>query len=333
VGSQIRKENQEVRIMAYRPNFKNLVQSNVIGSSNPFRYVRIANEAHWETDDNLILEDLDWSFKTSGEFQCIVKPDWDVRFRIRTENWGGFGGVMDEMGEERAQAYNVVVDNPFLATGRWKSSLEFTLRGDGMLGVWVDGANASEVWGVGAFDDEVRYRLGGSPTPTIFNNGFFISFTHPYGEYTDRGTYTLKINDMDRDCMIEILAVEERKDVATRPVDDSSQHEPVSAYDILKDGTIYDYKSGEDSETGYTWVVQVLEYQGSWWVVANGELINFYATRAEAENAAENYISEIKRRQEEDDDVIPEFDPTLPLLGIGILGIGVLLAVVYVASR
>ena len=319
--------------MAYRPNFRSIVNGSVVGSNNPFRYIRRIN-TKWQSDDELILNDVDFNpFSDSGEFQCIVKPDWNVRFRILTEKWQGFGEVADEMGS-RTDAYNVEVDSPLLPTGRWKSSLEFTLRGDGMLGIWVDGDNPSNTWGEGSFSDEVEYRLGDRSNPTVLNNGFFISFTHPYGDYDDTGTYTLKINEVNKDIMVEIIAVEEITDIPTRPVEDDSEQEPVSATDVLRNGVVYNYATGEDIDTGFTWNVQLLNYQNYWWVVSNGELVNFYSNRQEAEQAAESYISNARRRARgADDDPIENIELPLLGLGLGAAALAVLLAVVFVASR
>ena len=143
--------------------------------------------------------------------------------------------------------------------------MEFTLRGDGMLGIWVDGASVSNTWGEGSFAEKVEYRLGNRSNPTAFNNGFFFSFTHPFGDYEDQSTYTLKINEMDSDIMLEIIAVEERVGQATRPIEpDTEQGEVVDAYDIMQSGTYYPYSSGQDFETGFTWDVQLLNFQDSW---------------------------------------------------------------------
>lgn len=323
--------------MAYRPNFKSIVEGNIVGSSNPLRYVRKGGEWYWQDDDMLILDDVDFDFrKSSGNFQMIVKPDWDMRIRLRTENWGGFGqSILDAMGENRVNAYNVTVDNPIAPTSRWKSSMEFTLRGDGMLGIWVDGASPHEVWGTGAFDDEVRVRMPDTPKPTVLNNGFLISFTHPYGDYSDTSTYTLRINEMNDDIMVEVLAVEERKDVPTAPPSSTTQQpEPISASDVLREGTYYPHSSGEDPETGFTWNVQILDYGGKWWVVSNGEIINFYDTRESAEQSADAYVDNARRRAKgATTDPTPNIDVTTLGLGIGAGVIVLLLAVVFVASR
>lgn len=323
--------------MAYRPNFRSIVNGDIVGSSNPFRYIRTSGDVNWQDDDTMILNDFDFQpWNKSGEVQFIVKPDWDVRFRLRTENYGGFGQrILDELGSNGVQAYNVEITNPVLPTGRWKSSMEFTLRGDGMLGVWVDGADVSDTWGTGSFEDEVEHRLGDRSNPTVRNNGFFISFTHPFGDYDDSSTYTLKINEMNDDVLVEIIAVAERTNVPTRPVDDDSEQGNVtSATDVLENGVYYNFSSGQDPDTGFTWNVQLLNYRNSWWVVSNGELVNFYSTRQAAEEAAARYVENARRRQEgADPDPTPDINPVPIAVGAGLVGIAVLLAVVFVASR
>lgn len=322
--------------MAYRPNFRSIVNGDIVGSSNPFRYIRTSGDVDWQDDDTMILNDVGLSFwKDTGEAQFIVKPDWDVRFRIRTTRWNGFGNVLDAMGTNRVEAYNVVVTNPLAPTGRWKSSMEFTLRGNGMLGIWADGASVSNTWGTGSFADEVEFRLGKASNPTMFNNGFFFSFTHPYGDYDDTSTYTLKINEMNRDILVEIIAVEERTNVPTRPVDDDSEQGNVtSATDVLENGVYYDFSSGQDLDTGFTWDVQLLNYRESWWVVSNGELVNFYSNREAAEQAASRYIENARRRAKgADPDPTPNIEPLPIAIGAGLVGIAVLLVVVFVVSR
>jgi hypothetical protein len=300
----------------YNPPFEAIVKGNVLATHNPFRYVR-TKATTWTNNDELFLKDYDTQFwRDSGEFQCIMLPQWEARFRILTENWGAFDGdsLKEALGDEMIAAHDIEFDDGFLVTSRWKASMTFTLRGDGMFGVWVDGASPDEVWGEDAFDDEVRVRLGNASNPTIFNNGFFFSFTHPFGDYNDTSTFTLKVNEVDDETKIQLLSIAEIAGVNTRPVDSTTENMPISIEDIL-DGERKIYDSGTSQITGLSWIVEGVYFSNpnsgseTWWVLTNGEIIEFYGSEAEADARAIREIARAKRDADWiDTDPTPDLD-------------------------
>jgi len=317
--------------MGFVPNFREIANGNVIASEMPFSYLDIGGNYEWLDNKRLQLNNSFFAWNPSGHLELIMNRDWSARIRISTESYGAFGDtIKDALGIDNVQAYNFDFSNPFVPTSRWKSSMTFSLRGSGMLGIWVDGHPTSEVWGEGAFDDEVRVRLGGSPTPTAFNNGFFISLTHPNKDYNNRQTFTLKINDVDNETMVEILEIEELEQVPTTPRGGQYSPEQISVEDLTGR---YIYAQGTSSITGRDWVIEIAQYEGSWFVFKNGVDENFYSNEADAIQRAESLkqqaIKEADRTEEETDPV-----DTINFGGVAITGV-LILAVfaIYVTAR
>lgn len=323
----------------YVPNFRDIYDNKVTGDRNPFRFIKIHDNYDWLDDYRLRLNNSNLNLfgtNPSGSFEMIMKPDWEARIRISTQSYGAFGSTIeDALGERNIEAYNFEFNTPLVNLSSYDSSMTFTLRGDGMLGVWVDGHPTGQVWGTGAFDDEVRFRLGNDNRPTAFNNGFFISLTHPFGDYGDSGTYTLKINDVDNETVIEILEIKERRDVNTRPVDESSDHEPISVQDITNR---YVFAQDYNDETDKGYEIEIGSIDGSFFVFLNGTVVDFYSSESKARERAERVqrqaIIDMNTDPSNTDPVDnPIRDIVVPSLGTGLGLIIAILAILLLARR
>jgi len=321
------------------PNFRDIYENRVTGDRNPFRFIRIHDNITWLDDYRLRLNNSNLNLfgtNPSGSMELIMKPDWEARIRISTESYGAFGKTIeDALGARNMEAYNFDFNNPIFNLSTYDSSMTFTLRGDGMLGIWIDGHPVSQVWGTGAFDDEVRIRLGDDNQPKGTNNGFFISLTHPYGDYGDQETYTLKINDVDNETIVEILEIKERTDVATRPVNQSSDHEPISVQDIA---TRYVYAQDYNEETGKGYEIEIGTYEGTFFVLLNGTVVDYYSTESKARERAERVktqaIIDMNTDPQDTDPVDnPIKDVVLPSLGTGIGLVLAILAILILSRR
>ncbi len=310
--------------MGFVPNFREINNGNVIASEMPFAYLDIGGNYEWLDDKRLQLNNSFFAWNPSGHIELIMNRDWSARIRISTESYGAFGDtIKDALGSDNVEAYNFDFSNPFVPTSRWKSSMTFSLRGSGMLGIWVDGHPTGEVWGEGAFDDEVRVRLGGKPTPKWSNNGFFISLTHPYKNYNNRETFTLKINETDNETMVEILEIEELVEVPTTPRGGEYSPEQISVEDLTGR---YTYAQGKSSITGREWKIEIAQYEGSWFVFKNGVDMNFYSNEADAIQRAESLKQQAIR---EADMTEEETDPVDTINFGGVALTGVLLLAVF----
>jgi len=327
--------------MGYVPNFRAIYEGEVAGKDNPFRYIRVTGlefGSEWRDGGKaLFLDDRDWGDrKRTGTMQLIMKPDWSARFRISTENWGYFKNVADEMGSDLIEAYDISFELPTIPSSGYKSSMTFSLRGDGMLGIWVDGSNDvgglfkdSSPYGVNAFEDEAEFR--DIDHPTTLTNGLMISFTRPFKDYTDTGTYTLQMNEMDDETLVQLLEIEELPNQPTRPVNPSSEHEPISEQDI---SNRYVYASGASAITGKTWTIEIGEYEGSFFVFYNGEAINFYSNEADARARADKLKAQAQRdadKTEEETETVTDVIPELPTFGqVGLIALAIVALIITV---
>ncbi len=282
----------------YYPSFKAIVKGDILAVNNPFRYVYSEHDAYFWDGDTLMLEDVDvprFIGGDSGDFQLIVKPDWEVRLRVKTENWGAFQNGLGALSNSTLKAYDIDIDDEFFSSFGWKSSFEVTLRGDAMFGIWIDGHERNEVWGRGAFDDEVRIRLSEPKIPNYgaAPSGMLMSLTHPNGNYDTQETYTIKMEELNDETALEILWVRRLDDVNTRPVNTDSESTPKYDYTNMSDFVVVG--SGTNTDTGLSYSVKVgtltTPTMTTYWVFNNGEALDFYTTKAEAMKRAERELS------------------------------------------
>lgn len=303
----------------YYPSFKSIVNGDILAINNPFRYVYSEHDAFFWDGDTMMLKDVDvprFIGGNSGDFQLIVKPDFEVRLRVKTENWGAFQNGLGAMSDSTLKAYDITIDDEFFSSFGWKSSFEVTLRGDAMFGIWIDGHDRGEVWGRGSFDDEVRFRgigeVGGWGSDP---SGMLMSLTHPNGNYDIQETYSIIMEKLNDETAIEILYVERLEDVNTRWVDSDS--EGIPKYDYTNISDIVVVGEGTNTDTGLSYSVKVGTLETptatSYWVFNNGEALDFYTTKSEAMSRAEREVVRAQATAAE-----PPFDidptPTNPVI-------------------
>lgn len=320
------------------PTLQEFVQrpDDIFQDENPFLFLDVWGAHHFYSQDRLTLED---TFKSSegGRFYAIIKADWEVRFRIRTENWGFFGD--EELDADFKAAYDIVIDEPFLDVTGYKSSMSFTLRGSGMVAVTADGERGYWHREGSTFQTGTEWR--GIIKPTFTNNGMLISFTHPFGDYSNHNAKTIFYNDPDDQTRVDLVWARRRTD-GQSSFDSSEGYS--STGDIVDEDNLKDrgFDDGYLSPTG--WGVPLMVEQGvdvngdewkvevrlnhdtnEWYVVTNGTI----GSRGYLDNdggfdevvSAARLKAEVIRKQAEvlDDDDNGGFDTTFGFVAGGSL--------------
>ena len=130
--------------------------------------------------------------------------------------------------------------------------------------------------------------------------------------------------------MVEILEVEELEEIPTTPRGGEYSPEQISVEDLTGR---YIYAQGTSSITGRDWIIEIAQYQGSFFVFKNGVDENFYSNEADAIQRAESLkqqaIREADRTEEETDPV-----DTINFSGVALTGV-LILAVfaIFVTAR
>ena len=314
--------------------------NDIFQDENPFLFLDVWGAHHFYSEDRLTLEDT-FTSSEGGRFYAIVKTDWEVRLRIRTENWGFFND--DQLDTDFKEAYDIVIDEPFLAIGGYKSSMTFTLRGSGMIAVTADGERGYWHREGSTFETGAEWR--GIGKPNFSNNGMMFSFTHPFGDYSNSNAKTIFYNDPDDQTRVDLVW-------ARRNTDGQSSLDSIEGYtntgDIVDEDNLDDrgFEGGYLSPTG--WGVPLMVEQGvdvngdewkvevrlnndsnEWFVVTSGTIgsISYLDDNDGFDNvvAAARLKAEVLRKQAEvvDDDENTSGDTSFALFaGGGLLLIG-----------
>lgn len=319
---------------------------NVFNDDNPFYFIDAWGDYYWDDPDRLVLQDEDSPYRnTSGRIYLIVKPEWEVQVRVRTENWGAFKG--DDFTAEAKAAYDMTFDTPFFADGRWKSSMTFTMRGGSMLAVAVDGDDGKWHTSGSAFDWESRRRSAPMPEYSIgygggsySRNGMLLSLSAPYGDYSSTQVKNWVFNRFNKDTRIDLISYNQ----APAGTDGEPQAIVPTIGDVVSDevpsyqdpqgwGISVLVDSGVDVN-GDAWRVEVREQntEDRWYIIIDGEINDELSypdddTGYEQAIAQARLIAEARRERAKvkDKDKNSSIAPTLALAGFGVIALLVLI--------
>lgn len=320
---------------------------NVFNEDNPFYFVDAWGDYYWDDPDRLVLQDEDSPYRnTSGRVYLIVKAEWEVRMRVRTENWGAFKA--DDFTAETKAAYDMTFDTPFLATGRWKSSMTFTMRGGSMLAVAVDGDEGRWHRQGSDFDWESRRRSAPPPNvlytglrgPVYGAHGMLLSLSAPYGDYSSTAVKNWVFNPFNDDTRIDLISYNK----APAGTDGEPQSIVPTVGDVVSDqvpsyedpqgwGISVLVDSGTDAN-GDRWEVRVREQntEDRWYIIVDGVINDELSfpdddTGYEQAVAQARLIAEARRERAKvkDDDENKSLAPTLAFAGFGVVALLVLI--------
>lgn len=332
--------------------------SNTFNDANPFYFIEKWGDTYWDDDDRLVLEDEDSPYKdTSGRIYFIVKPEWEVRIRIRTKNWGAF--KESDFTPEIRNAYNMTFDTPLLTspTG-YKSSMVVTMRGGSMLAVAVDGDDGR--WHSQGSDFDIESRRRGAPQPNFVlsyrgnkytNNGMLLSLSAPFGDYSTTDVRNWVWSRFNKDTRIDLISYNQAPD----GTDGEPQSIVPTIGDVVSDeipqyqdpsgwGTSLLVDSGVDAN-GDSWRVElrVNNDDDMWYIIVDGNIIDELSYSDEDGEGYRDALAEARlvaearreRAKVKDQDANPNALPTIKNLGLGV-GVGILaigLLVVFIATR
>lgn len=332
-------------------SFQDLVDdaSNTFNDDNPFYFVETWGDTYWDDPDRLILQDYDSPFiskDNSGRVYLIVKPEWEVRMRIRTENWGAF--KEDDFTAWSRAAYDMTFDTPILATGRWKSSMAFTARGGSMLAIAVDGDEGR--WNRAGSDFDIESRQRNAPQPDVLfvgpsgpvygTNGGLLSLTAPYGDYNDNTARSWVFNRLNDDVRVDLISYNKAplgsdgEQQSTVPTIGNVVSDEVPQYlDPQGWGPAYTVDSGIDVN-GDPWRVELREENtlDRWYIIVDGN-IDDDLSYPDNDDGYTDALSDARdiaaaRRQRatvKDDDENKSLAPTLAVAGLGVVALLVLI--------
>ncbi len=330
--------------------FKSLLTDagNTFNDENPFYFVDVWGDTYWDDPDRLVLQDEDSPYRnSSGRIYLIVKADWEVRIRVRTENWGAF--KEGDFTANTKAAYDMTFDTPFFASGKWKSSLTMTMRGGSMLAVAVDGDEGRWHRQGSDFDWESRRRSAPppkvkfiGPTGEVYGaHGMLLSLSAPFGDYSSTAVKNWVFNPFNDDTRIDLVsynrAPNEQSIVPT--VGDVVSDQVPSYQDPQGWGMSITVDSGVDVN-GDAWKVELREQNTDdrWYIIVDGTVndeLSFPDDDTGYEDALSKarLIAEARRAQAKvkDQDTNPTFGPTLAFAGVGLLGVALL--VVFILAR
>lgn len=330
--------------------------SNTINEEQPFFFTDIWGETYWDDDDRLVLEEVNELWGTSGRFYMIVKPDWEVRMRIRTKNWGYF--KEEDFTSDIRDAYDMTFDTPLLTPpSGWKSSMTATFRGLSMLAVAPDGDKGKWNRAGSTFDTQARSRnafppevLFQGPTGSVYGaNGMLMSLSGAFGNYNTTRVKNWRFNPSNTDMRIDMVwARQSPNDAEIIPqltpddalADDTQANVTVEPYIELREySRTIRIASGIDAN-GDSWEVNLRlnTEEQMWYIFVDGhrqegswseQSEDGYEQAVEAAYA----IAEARRKQAKvkDKDKNKNFTPALAL-GVG-AGLLVILGLVILAVR
>ena len=195
-------------------NIMDSLQGNILGSESPFRWSDLGGDYSFQNNGSILkLKNTEtYGLRSSmlgvsvqeisdnsGWVHFIVKNNVEIDVRIWTNRNGYFSGLNDN------PAYNLEVDsNVFLGgQGNIDSYIEFTMRGNSMLSLDVNGDKGAHHITGSEFDtlSKTWYNL---PRPN--GDSFLGVLTYPYGLNGSQviTAQTLDYNSADQSFWIEI---------------------------------------------------------------------------------------------------------------------------------
>lgn len=335
-------------------SFRDIVDNpgSVEVTETPFQYVNIdgdRNDQHgysWASDNTLILRDQDIFGNDGGRIYLIVKSEYEVRMKMHSKRGMYFAGI-GQMSPNILTAYDITYSAPLITVpGGYDSTMNFTLRGGGMLAATTNGD--AGLWDKqGTFfqrETEARDITQPNEGARLAPAAVLLSLTAPYGDYSERSTYTIELAASGQDLKIELLGYTKNEGEIVDGVFDGTTIVPTQGDVVDDDPGSPTYNPAEWSRTylvgsgvddyGEAWNVSLKERQidGVWFVVVDGVLEQEFTDYDDALKAARERV-ESRRKQGEV--VEPETDPQdiLKIAGMGSLAIVGLLILVLVLRR
>lgn len=252
--------------------------SSVLADETPFFFVKVEGNYEWASDDSLLLKNNSAFKNDQGRAYFIVKPEYEVDVRVRSKNWKYFN-LGDAVPVDIQSAYDIQTSNPTLSLTGWRSSISMTMRGGAMLAATPNGDKGKWDKQGSDFHLETEQRDITQPEDRTWAVGVLLSLTAPFGNYQDRGTYTLMFDSSDKDLQIDILGyrsvgienaiVPTEGDVITNdPTGDGD-----GSYVSAEWSRTYLVGKGVDCQD-QAWRVELKERQedGMWFVITDGTI-------------------------------------------------------------
>lgn len=270
-----------------------------------------------------------------GKAYLIVKPEYEVDLRIRSKNWKYFN-LGDEVPNNIRSAYNIETSNPTLSFTGWQSSITVTMRGGAMLAATPNGDQGKWDKQGSDFHLETEMRDITQPEDRFWAVGVLLSLTAPFGDYQNRGTYSLIFDNSDKDLQVDLLGyrsvgidnavVPTQGDVITN--DPTGGGQGGGGYVTSEWSKTYLVGKGVDCQD-QAWRVEIKERQedGMWFVITDGTLgASSYDYDEILELGRERVVSRTAESENCDVDEDPEgYGKTLMFGGIALVGVLVLI--------
>lgn len=328
-----------------------------MNEQQPFYYSKLFGDTSWSDNDRLVLHNRIGD--ASGRVYLIVKPEWEVRLKIRTKNNRYFKSLQDMMTADIEASYDVVFENPIVTyIGGYDSSMTATFRGGSMLAITVDGDKG--VWDTDGttFDREAKSRnarqppfvLKDNPYPIpdlkiYFGNGMFLSFTAPYGDYntTAAKNYNLSQANADIQVVFEWARKAPNEQSVVPTIGDVVAEDTVTVEPYVEEREYYrtvNVRNGVDVN-GDTWdvILRLKTSDDRWYIFLDGNVVggNYDDAESYDEAVAEaRLIADARAKQaetENEDDVDkPDWTNIILGAGAGVLVIGIIALTILVLA-
>lgn len=307
----------------------------VLSTEAPFYFSKVEGRTSWSSPNILRLRPDSAFSSDGGRAYLIVKPEYEVDLRIRSENWKHFniGGVIPA---DIQDAYDIQLNNPFWSVSGWQSSITLTLRGGAMAAITASGDGG--VWdkqGSTFHRETVNRGITQANDHGALKSGILLSLTAPFENYQDGGSYTIWLPTQDNDLSVDILGYRNiGVENATVPtVGDVLSDETEEGYAFADWSREYLVGSGVDCQD-QAWEIRVVERQedGVWFVITDGTI---EASTSDYDEVLALARDRVLSRETEAENCNQEEPPTgggktLALAGIAIVG---LLVLIILAKR
>tara|TARA_R110001592_G_scaffold91390_1_gene267561 strand:+ start:1046 stop:2041 length:996 start_codon:yes stop_codon:yes gene_type:complete len=302
----------------------------VLSTETPFYFSKVEGKTRWSSPNNLRLEP-DSAFKNNGgRAYLIVKPEYEVDIRIRSESWKHFN-IGDAVPADIRAAYDIQLSNPFFSVTGWQSSITITLRGGAMAAITASGDRG--VWdkqGSTFHAETVSRGITQADDHGALMSGILFSLTAPFQNYRDGGSYTIWLPTEDNDLSVDILGYRNIgiQDATVPTIGDVLSDETEDEYVFADWSREYLVGSGVDCQD-QAWEVRVVERQedGTWFVITDGTI---EASTTDYDEVLALARDRVASRELEAENCQQEEEPkgggkTLALVGIAFVGVLVLI--------
>lgn len=336
------------------PTFQEMIEDpeSVSREAFPFLYLSANQYVNFRNPNTMVVEGSDWShlYDTSpetGRLHFMVKPSKTIRVRLHS-NKVGFFGFRSDFPQYALDAFDIDINSPFLTDiyGTNSSTMDITLRGNSMLAAVAGNKGDRGVWSSqdDPFHRETEIRDITQPNETFRDDSILLSLTAPYGDYSTRGTYTLRWNQHIDDIWVTILNITDAPEQGFDELTDWTEIDPEIIDDESPTGdetweysrtfTILRYYAEGVNKDGREWTVQIGEliHNEKWVVLVDGAIVSdeydsYYTAQDVAELKAEAL------RQQSAEPTPHDFTWDVAAFGGILLGVVVLLVAVYGFSR